>query len=285
LSLAAQKAFAATGMADKELRSRPLPVLFGTFFLCAVHLVGNVAAAVKAGSPKGRPMQSPDVRPGVLAAVMHEFWLLLHGYNKVAPCAFSEDFKPPQRDRFGHSIRPKAPPGSHLRRLREGELLYFNEMLKERFKAISADDAKLTTQLEANVTLSAKRQATEAASHQAASGKAAIDAEAAELAAQLEAKESGLAAERWYSTEVWFEEEEDERSLARSFFGVPPSSLHHLLVAPKTLVKSPEGKRAQSSTFSAKHVANMLSTNLNASETLRQLHGGDASKSTPIATV
>jgi len=26
-------------MADKELRSRPLPVLFGTFFLCAVHLV------------------------------------------------------------------------------------------------------------------------------------------------------------------------------------------------------------------------------------------------------
>ena len=43
-------------MADKELRSRPLPVLFGTFFLCAVHLVGNVAAAVKAGSPKGRPM-------------------------------------------------------------------------------------------------------------------------------------------------------------------------------------------------------------------------------------
>ena len=131
-------------MADKELRSRPLPVLFGTFFLCAVHLVGNVAAAVKAGSPKGRPMQSPDVRPGVLAAIMHEFWMLLHGYNKVAPCAFSEDFKPPQRDRFGHSIRPKAPAGSHLRRLREGELLYFNEMLEERFKAISADDAKLT---------------------------------------------------------------------------------------------------------------------------------------------
>jgi len=217
-------------MADKELRSRPLPVLFGTFFLCAVHLVGNVAAAVKAGSPKGRPMQSPDVRPGVLAAIMHEFWMLLHGYNKVAPCAFSEDFKPPQRDRFGHPIRPKAPAGSHLRKLREGELLYFNEMLEERFKAISADDG-------------------------------------------------------WCSTEVWFEEEEDESSLARSFFGVPPSSLHHLLVAPKTLVKSPEGKRAQSSTFSAKHVANMLSTNLNASETLRQLHGGDASRSTPIATV
>ena len=127
------------GIAERELRSRPLPAWLGIFFLCAVHRLDNVAAAVRAGKPKGTHMKEPDLQPGVISAIVHELWMLLHSYDRVAPCRFEEDFKPPQKNRWGYFIRPKAPANSYLRKLRQGELLYFNELFAERYEAISVD--------------------------------------------------------------------------------------------------------------------------------------------------
>ena len=216
------------GIAERTL-SRPLPTWLGVYFLCAVHRVDDVAAAVRAGKPKGRHMKMPDLQPGVIAAITHELWMLLHSYDRVAPCRFKEDFKPPQKNRWGYYIRPKAPADSHLRKLRQGELLYFNELFAERYKAISG----------------------------------------------------GEGTKDWYSKEMWFGEEEEAAS---SFFGVHPSSLHHLLTGAQTPVTSLTGKRAQSSMRSASDVASMLrSSGLNASETLAQLHD-DASRNIPSVT-
>jgi len=125
--IAAGQLWERMGICDKKLDS-PVPRWLGPFFLCALHLKDDIDTAWRARNPRGKPMQEADVRPGVVAAVLYEFWKRLHRYHLVLP---DGNFK--QVMQHGAVKRPVPAAKSETAKVQARELLQFNLICSRRF--------------------------------------------------------------------------------------------------------------------------------------------------------
>ena len=131
--LAADLVWTKLGICDKSLRS-PLPLWLGPYFLCGLHGKDDAEAAWRARTPRGKPMEAADVRPGVMAAILYELWKRLHRYHRVLP---DGDFK--QVVQQGIVKRPVVSPNSVIGKTQAMELLQFNQICYGRWAELGED--------------------------------------------------------------------------------------------------------------------------------------------------
>ena len=79
-------------------------------------------------------MEAADVRPGVMAAVLHNFWQRLHRYHLVLP-----DGKFKQVVQQGIVKRPVVSPQSEIGKTQAMELLQFNQICYGRWAELGED--------------------------------------------------------------------------------------------------------------------------------------------------